>query len=121
MSQCLPTGKFKWIKQKEIGHICLTKYKDNSKKGLFLEVNLGYQNKCMIYIMAAEKIQVESNYCKLIEDKFNISIGQVHKLNPTLNKIEKYVLHYRNLHLYLDLGLKLKKYTVLFNSINQLG
>ena len=37
--------------------------------------------------------------------KFNISIGQTHKLIQTLNKKEKYVLHYRNLHL----GLKVKK------------
>ena len=41
--------------------------------------------------------------------KINISIGQVHKLIPTLNKKEKYVLHYRNLQLYTDLGLKIKK------------
>ena len=40
---------------------------------------------------------------------FNISTGLVHKLIPTLNNKQKYVLHYRNLQLYLDLGLKLKK------------
>ena len=38
-----------------------------------------------------------------------ISISQVHKLIPTLNKKEKYVLHYRNLQLYTDLGWKVKK------------
>lgn len=31
MSQYLPTGKFKWIKQKDIELIDLGKYKDNSK------------------------------------------------------------------------------------------
>ena len=50
-----------------------------------------------------------SSYCESIREKFNISIGQVHKLIPTLNKKEKYVLHYRNLQLYTDLGLKVKK------------
>ena len=50
-----------------------------------------------------------SSYCESIRGKFNISIGQVHKLIPTLNKKEKYVLHYRNLHLHTDLGLKVKK------------
>ena len=50
-----------------------------------------------------------SSYCESIREKFNISIGQVHKLIPTLNKKEKYVLHYRNSHLYTNLGLKVKK------------
>ena len=49
-----------------------------------------------------------SPYCESIREKFNISIGQVHKLIPTLNKKEKYVLHYGNLQLYTDLGLKVK-------------
>ena len=49
------------------------------------------------------------SYCEPIREKFNISIGQVHKLIPTLNKKRKYVLHYRNLQLYTDLGLKVKK------------
>ena len=50
-----------------------------------------------------------SPYCEMIRDKYGISIGQVSKLIPTLGKKEKYVLHYRNLQLYLSLGLKLKK------------
>ena len=60
-----------------------------------------------------------SSYCESIREKFNINIGQVHKLIPTLNKKEKYVLHYRNLQLYTDLGLKVKKvYRVLeFNQL----
>ena len=45
--------------------------------------------------------------------EFNISIGQVHKFIPTLNKNEKYIIerkvHYRNLQLYTDLGLQVKK------------
>ena len=50
-----------------------------------------------------------SLYCESIREKFNISIGQVHKMILTLNKKEKYVLHYRKLQLYTDLGLKVKK------------
>ena len=48
-----------------------------------------------------------SRYCKKIADKYKISIGQVNKLIPILKSKEKYVLHYRNLELYLDLGLNI--------------
>ena len=47
--------------------------------------------------------------CQNISEKYGISIGLVHKLIPTLSKKEKYVLHYRNLQLYIDLGLKVAK------------
>ena len=50
-----------------------------------------------------------SDYCKQIKKKHNISIGQIHKFIATLSKKQNYVVHYRNLQLYLDLGLKLTK------------
>ena len=60
-----------------------------------------------------EKIKVAENmlsdYCKKIAEKYNISIGLVSKLIPTLRDKKVYVLHYRNLQLYLDFGLKIKK------------
>ena len=50
-----------------------------------------------------------SPYCKNIQEKYGISIGQVDKLIQTLSDKKNYVSHYRNLKLYLSLGLKLKK------------
>lgn len=50
-----------------------------------------------------------SKYCEQIREKYNITIGQVYKLIPTLKSKENYVLHYRNLRLYTDLGLKVTK------------
>ena len=117
MSQYLPTGNFKWLSQKRIKKTNLGKYTENSDKGLILEVDLEYpqelHNLHNDFPLGPEKIKVAkdmlSDYCKQIADKFNISSGLVHKLIPTLNDKEKYILHYRNLQLYLSLGLKLKK------------
>ena len=117
MSQYLPTGGFKWLTEKQINKINLAQYNEDNNKGLLLEVDLEYpkelHNLHNDYPLGAEKIKVSesmlSEYCKNIQKKFNISTGLVHKLIPTLCNKEKYVLHYRNLQLYLDLGLKLKK------------
>lgn len=46
--------------------------------------------------------------CKQILEKYDVSIGRVSKLVPTLANKEKYVLHYSNVQLYLEMGLKLK-------------
>ena len=117
MSQYLPTGNFKWMSEKEISKIDLGKYKTDGKKGLILEVDLEYpqelHNLHNDYPIAPEKVKVSngmlSEYCKKIADKYNISIGLVSKLVPMLGDKKEYVLHYRNLQLYLDLGLKIKK------------
>ena len=117
MSQYLPTGGFKWMTQKQIDKIDLAKYKKDSDKGIILEVDLEYPEELHDlhndYPLAAEKIKVTndmlSEYCKNISDKYNISIGLVHKLIPTLSNKKNYVLHYRNLQLYLSLGLKVDK------------
>ena len=117
MSQYLPTGNFKWMTQKRIDNIDLAKYKEDSNKGLILEVDLEYPKELHDlhneYPLGAEKVCVNkdmlSEYCKRIANKFNISTGLVHKLIPTLSNKEKYVLHYRNLQLYTELGLKIKK------------
>ena len=48
-----------------------------------------------------------SECCKEISDKYKIKIRDVEKLIPNLGNKTKYVLHYRNLQLYLSLGMKL--------------
>ena len=50
-----------------------------------------------------------SDYCKKIADEYEIKIGDVKRLIPDLGKKTNYVLHYRNLQLYLFLGMKLIK------------
>ena len=48
-------------------------------------------------------------YCKEIADKYDTKVGDVKKLIPDLRNKTKYVLHYRNLQMYLFLGMKLIK------------
>ena len=117
MSQYLSTGNFKWMTDKEISKVDLGKYKADGKKGLILEIDLEYPQELHDihndYPVAPEKVKVSkdllSAYCKMITEKYNISVGLVNKLIPTLRDKKEYVLHYRNLQLYLDLGLKIKK------------
>ena len=50
-----------------------------------------------------------SNYCKRIADKYKIKVRDVKKLISNLGNKTNYVVHYRNLQLYLSLGMKLTK------------
>ena len=65
------------------------------------------------YPLAPGKLEIShnmlSNYCKNIANEHFIKIGGVNNLIPNLSNKDKYVLHYKNLPLYLSLGMKLTK------------
>ena len=50
-----------------------------------------------------------SKYCSVIAEIYNIKVGSVNKLVLNLGNKSKYVVHYRNLQLYLSLVMKLTK------------
>ena len=85
--------------------------------GYFLEVDLEYPDELNElhndYPLAPEKLVVSSDmlskYCKEIADKYEIKVGDVKKLIPNLGNKTNYVVHYKNLQLYLSLGMKLTK------------
>ena len=85
--------------------------------GYILKVDLKYPDELHElhndYPLAPEKLTVTndmlSKYCKSIADKYEINVGDVKKLIPNLGNKTKYVVHYRNLQLYLSLGTKLTK------------
>ena len=85
--------------------------------GNILEVDLKYPNKLHElnndYPLASEKLTVTndilSNYCKSITDKYDIKVGNAKKLIPNVRNKTKYVALYRNIQLYLLLGMKLIK------------
>ena len=121
MSERLPTGNFKWLNNlpdtpEEI-EFFLSKYTEDSDKGIILEVDLEYQKELHQlhneYPCAPEKKiitdELLSDYARKIKEEHSVSSGKVPKLVTTLNDKEKYVSHYRNLQLYLSLGIRIKK------------
>ena len=115
MSQKLPTRDFRWIPCPDV--INLDSYDENSAKGLILEVDLEYPPELHDlhndYPLAPEKMVVKpemlSDYTRKILEREKMTIGKVEKLIPDLRDKKEYVFYYRNLQLYLSLGLKLKK------------
>ena len=63
------------------------------------------------YLLAPEKLEIShdvlSHCCSNIADKYGIKTDEVNKLVPNLGNKSKYVLHYKNIQLYLSLGMKL--------------
>ena len=65
------------------------------------------------YPIAPKKLAIPydmlSDYCKKIAGKHEIKVGDVKRILTNLDCKTNYVLHYRNLQLYLSLGMKLTK------------
>ena len=93
MSQYLPYSGFKWLNQK-----------------IYPDVLHKLHNH---YPLAPGKLEIGqdmlSKYCCNIVNVYGIKIGGVNKLVSNLGNKSKYIVHYRNLQLYLYLGMKLTK------------
>ena len=115
MSKYLPYEEFKWLEN--VDELNIMSINEKSNVGYILEVHLKYPKKLHElhndYPLAPEILAVTndilSNYCKSIADKCEIKVGDIKKLIPNLGSKTKYVLHYKNLQLYLSLGIKLTK------------
>ena len=115
MSKYPPYREFEWLEN--IDEFDINSINEKSDTGYFLEVDLEYSDELHKlhddYPLAQEKLAVSSDmlseYCKKIADKYKIKVGDVKKLIPNLSNKIKYVLHYRNLQLYLSLGMRLTK------------
>ena len=115
MSKYLPYGEFEWLEN--IDEFDINSINEKSDTGYFLEVDLEYPDELHElhndYPLAPEKLAVSSDmlskYCKKIADKYKLKVSDVKKLIPNLGNKIKYVLHYKNLQLYLSLGMRLTK------------
>ena len=63
------------------------------------------------YTLAREKLEISHNisYCSDIASVYGTKLGRVNKLVPNLGNENKYVIRYKNLQLYLWVGMKLVK------------
>ena len=112
MSEYLTYRKFEWLKN--VYELDVMSINEKSDVGYILEVDLKYPDKFHElhndYPLAPEKITVTndilSNYCKTIADKYDIRVGDIKKLIHNLANKTNYVVHYKNLQLYLSLGMK---------------
>jgi len=120
MNQCLPQSDFKWLTQNEINSIDWSKTKEEDDIGYILEVDLKYppgiHDFHIDYPLAPEKSKIlnnelskyQTNTLKIME-KFNYKRIPTEKLMLTLRDKTKYIVHFRNLKLYIRLGLEILK------------
>ena len=107
MSEYLPYGEFEWLEN--VDRFDVNSINEKSEIGYFLEVDLEYPDELhelhKEYPLAPEKLVVTndmlSKYCKEIVDDYGIKVGDVKKLIPNLGNKTKYVLHHRNLQLFI--------------------
>ena len=112
MSQPMPTGGFQWVNYTDQ----ILETPADADHGFILEVDLDYPTSLHRqhndYPLAPEKLKVEkhwmSPYQRKLIDELSTSF-ECEKLVPNLQPKIRYVLHYRNLQLYLSLGMQLTK------------
>ena len=127
MSQYLPYSQFKWLNKRQINRFDVYSIGENSSIGYISEVDLNFPDDLHElhndYPLAPENLEISQNmlskYCSNIAHEYGIRIGGVNKSVRNLCNKSKYVLHYKNLQLYLSLGLKLTKVhrTLKFNNL----
>ena len=113
MSQPLPTGGFQWVDDCDRLTETITEHPADSHEGYILEVDLEYpeelHNVHNAYPLAPERMVVKKEWMSEYQHELLDAGVEVEKLVPNLYNKNSYVLHYRNLQLYLSLGMKLTK------------
>ena len=113
MSQPLPTGGFQWVGDCDRLAETITEHPADSHEGYILEVNLEYPGELHdvhnAYSLAPERMVIKKEWMSEYQQSL-LGVGvEVEKLVPNLHNKDRYVLHYRNLQLYLSLGMRLTK------------
>lgn len=121
MSQYLPTGLMHFLSDEEIEQFELQKVPKDSNKGYILEVDLQYPpeihdlHNCYPLAPSHQVISDEElspyslNLWRKLHDGKKKARVKTKKLVPNLEDKSKYIVHYRNLQLYEELGMKITK------------
>lgn len=116
MSRPLPTGGFRWVEDCGPLSALIAEHSADSPEGYILEVDLEYPKELHkahnAYPLAPERMVVQKEWMSAYQNNLLGPGGaptEVEKLVPNLRDKKHYVLHYRNLQLYLSLGMRLKK------------
>lgn len=117
MRQPLPSCNFRWLTREEANHLDVSAIEDEAEIGYVLDVDLMYPHECHEshddYPLAPENLTITSDmlspYCKVLLQQLGIKHTNTQKLVSTLAEKRNYIVHYRNLKLYLELGMKLLK------------
>lgn len=118
MCQPLPTHDFCWLTTKERETLDINAILYEGDTGYVFEVDLDYpialHDSHSDYPLAPESFKIEpemlSSYQKDLLTKLGMKEGSCTKLVPSLFDKKNYVVHYRNLQLYLALGMRLTKF-----------
>ena len=119
MRKPLPYGMFRWLTEKEILDFDINSISENASTGYTLEVDLEYPDELhddhnCFPVAPEHKTVMEEEISPYNKELWNSLFeskkrGKTSKLVPTLEDKKNYILHYRNLQTYLDLGLKCTK------------
>ena len=109
MSQPLPTGTFRWEEDCETLSESIVSHPADSPEGLILEVDLEYPEELHkahnAYPLAPERMVVQGGWMSEYQHNLQgigVAPTEVEKLVPYLRNKDHYVLHYRNLQLYMS-------------------
>lgn len=114
----LPYAKFKWLSTEEISEIDWKNVNTETDEGYILEVDLVYPKKYHKYHsnfpLAPENLEITYDDLSPTMKEIFFTLEQKTKYNDkklvaTFHERKQYVLHFKNLKLYLQLGMRLNK------------
>ena len=117
MCESLPEKEFDFLLDEQAAAFDFMSVPDDGPEGYILEVDLAYPEELhgahSDYPLCPESAVIEPNdlspYTVSLAEKLGVKPSGRRKLLGTLKGKERYALHYRNLKLYVRLGMRVKK------------